>query len=76
MAHVFDAIYEGGVLKPDRPLPLADREKVRVTIESVSEADDRLAAVQRTYGIVPWSGDAKLLEKLAMDPDFDVMESP
>ena len=28
-----DAIYEGGVLKPVRPLPLAEGARVRLTIE-------------------------------------------
>ena len=76
MTHVFDAIYEGGVLKPDRPLPLADREKVRVTIESIPEPVDHLDAVRQMYGIVRWTGGAESLERLAMDPDFDVLESP
>jgi len=35
MSHVVEAIYENGVLKPERPLPLKDREKVRVTVESL-----------------------------------------
>jgi len=35
MSHVVDATYENGVLKLDRPLPLTEREKVRVTVERV-----------------------------------------
>ena len=33
MSYVVDTIYEDGVLKPDRPLPLKEREKVQVTVE-------------------------------------------
>jgi hypothetical protein len=36
MSHVVEATYENGVLKPDEPLPLRDREKVRVTVEPLA----------------------------------------
>jgi predicted DNA-binding antitoxin AbrB/MazE fold protein len=32
-----DAVYEDGVLKPDRPLALKDKSKVHVTIEAKAE---------------------------------------
>jgi predicted DNA-binding antitoxin AbrB/MazE fold protein len=32
-----DAVYEDGVLKPERPLALKDKAKVRVTIEAKAE---------------------------------------
>jgi len=35
MSHVVEATYEDGVLRPDQPLPLRDREKVRVTVETL-----------------------------------------
>lgn len=76
MSHVVDATYEDGVLRPVRPLPLKDREKVRVTIESLPDASAALDAVRRTHGIVAWSGDTETLERMALDPEFDVMESP
>jgi predicted DNA-binding antitoxin AbrB/MazE fold protein len=37
MSHVVDATYENGILKLDQPLPLKDREKVRVTVENLSD---------------------------------------
>jgi len=76
MSHVVDAIYENGVLKLDHPLPLEDRAKVRVTVESLADVVSRLDAVRRTYGMVPWSGDAETLERLALDSEFDITESP
>ena len=33
MTITIDAVYENGILKPDRPLPLKEHEKVRVTVE-------------------------------------------
>lgn len=36
MTHVVEATYENGILKPDRPLPLTEREKVRVTVERMA----------------------------------------
>jgi predicted DNA-binding antitoxin AbrB/MazE fold protein len=48
MSHVVDATYENGLLKLDRPLPLKDREKVRVTVESLSEVTAALDEVRKT----------------------------
>jgi predicted DNA-binding antitoxin AbrB/MazE fold protein len=42
---VIEAVYENGVLKPERPLPLAEHEKVRLAITPASEDYDPLAAV-------------------------------
>ena len=36
VSHVLDATYENGMLKLERPLPLQQQEKVRVTVESLS----------------------------------------
>jgi len=38
MSHVVEATYENGVLRLDQPLPLKDREKVRVTVERLAAA--------------------------------------
>jgi predicted DNA-binding antitoxin AbrB/MazE fold protein len=70
MSIVVQATYENGVLKPDRPLPLGEREKVRVTI------DPEVTWVDRTYGILGWTGDAGDLRYLAEDVDLDPHEAP
>ena len=48
MAITVDATYEGGVLKPEHPLPLHEHQKVRVTVEqqsvSATDTSDRLPA--------------------------------
>ena len=55
------ATYENGVLKPDRPLPLAEHEKVQVTIHTA------VSRVRATAGLIPCR-DAQLIERVALDP--------
>lgn len=45
MTITFDATYENGVLKPKKPLSLAEGAQVRVTLTSVEEERDPLAGV-------------------------------
>ncbi len=45
MSITFDAIYENGVLKPKKPLTLADGARVRVTLSSAEGERDPLADV-------------------------------
>ena len=70
MAITVEAIYENGVLKPTQPLPLKERERVQVTIQSGSSS---LAGL---YGIMGWTGDHETLERIALDPEFLLEESP
>jgi predicted DNA-binding antitoxin AbrB/MazE fold protein len=65
-----EAVYENGVLKPAQPLPLKEHEKVRVTIQPVSNW------VEETYGICGWKGSAEEAERLATDPEFDYPPPP
>jgi predicted DNA-binding antitoxin AbrB/MazE fold protein len=46
MSHVVDAIYENGVLKLEHPLPLKEREKVHVTVESLTGARHIILDIQ------------------------------
>ena len=69
MAITVEAIYENGVLKPDQPLPLKERERVRVDILNIpapADVQKSLEAVRRSYGSIPWTGDAETLRKIAM----------
>jgi predicted DNA-binding antitoxin AbrB/MazE fold protein len=70
MAIVVEAIYEDGVLKPAEPLPLAEHEKVQITVNTA------LSRVRATAGLLGWKGDAETLRRVAMDPDFGIEESP
>jgi predicted DNA-binding antitoxin AbrB/MazE fold protein len=58
-----EATYENGVLKLAQPLPLAEHEKVRVTIEpEISWAD-------RTAGMIGWKGDAETFERILAEAE-------
>ena len=48
MTHHIEAVFSGGVLKPDRDLGLRERQRVRLIVETVDEvAEDRQAALAR-----------------------------
>jgi predicted DNA-binding antitoxin AbrB/MazE fold protein len=70
MTLTVEAVYENGVLKPDRPLPFKEHEKVQVTVQP------HLSRARQTAGMVPWTGDADTLERLIRDPEFGILESP
>jgi predicted DNA-binding antitoxin AbrB/MazE fold protein len=70
MSIIVDATYENGVLKPVGPLPFKEHEKVRITVEP------QTSLARRTAGMLPWSGDAETLRRLAQDPEFGIQESP
>ena len=67
---IIEATYEDGVLKPAHPLPLKEHEKVQVTVEATSSWADR------TYGIIGWKGDSETVQRVALDPEFGIEESP
>jgi len=69
MAITVEAVYENGVLKPKEPLPLRENEIVRVSIESP------VTWVERTAGMIPWTGDPELLRRIAEDDEFSILES-
>jgi predicted DNA-binding antitoxin AbrB/MazE fold protein len=69
MSLEIDATYEDGVLKPDQPLPLAEHQRVKVTVRSSRKLRDG-------FGIIGWQGDPEVVRKIATDPEFGVHESP
>jgi len=60
------ATYENGVLKPDSPIPLEEHQRVKVTVR------EELSVVDRTYGLLGWTGDPEVLRRIALDDEFDV----
>jgi predicted DNA-binding antitoxin AbrB/MazE fold protein len=64
MTLTVEAIYENGVLKVKESLPLADKARVRVTI------DTETSPLVGAYGMMGWTGDAETLERIALDPQF------
>ena len=63
MSITIEAVYENGVLKPTQPLPLKDREKVRITVE---QGDSPLL---RAYGIIGWTGSHEELEQILAEAE-------
>lgn len=76
----FEATFENGVLKPDRPLPLAENQRIKVSVELPSPSGPPIASdlelIRETSGILGWTGDAETVERVALDPEFGVHESP
>jgi predicted DNA-binding antitoxin AbrB/MazE fold protein len=68
MAITVDAIYENGMLKLATPLPLEEHAKVRVTVHPDP------GWVDRSAGMIKWSGDMETLRRLAEDVEFDPQE--
>ena len=64
MTITVEATYENGVLKPSKPLPWKDGEKVRVAISSLD------SPILKAYGIMGFKGTAEEAEYFAMHPDF------
>jgi predicted DNA-binding antitoxin AbrB/MazE fold protein len=58
-----EAIYEHGTLKLLRALPLPEGQKVTITIHPTG------GAVERLYGMLPWTGDLDELDRWLNDPD-------
>ncbi len=67
---IVEATYENGVLKPDKPLPFKEREKVQITVHSPVER------VRATAASLPWNGDIETLDRVILDTEFGVRESP
>jgi hypothetical protein len=53
-----------------QPLPLKERETVRITIEP------QLTWAERTAGMLKWTGDPEVLRRIAEDDEFGIHESP
>src|SRR5687768_17597060 len=71
-----EGTYENGVIKPDRPLPRKEDGCVRFAILDSTQVAAALAAVERTYGLIPWTGDPEVLRQIAEEPEFGIAEAP
>ncbi len=76
MPLTIEAIYEDGVLKPAGPLPLKDREKVRLTVLTAAETEAAPASGPRGYRLIHWSGPLEDLDYLIEDEANDPLEGP
>jgi predicted DNA-binding antitoxin AbrB/MazE fold protein len=58
MALEVEAVYENGVLKPDKPLPLDEHERVKVYVQPSG------SRIRRSAGLLKWTGDTQALDDL------------
>jgi predicted DNA-binding antitoxin AbrB/MazE fold protein len=73
MSLTIEATYENGVLKPIQALPpIQEGTRVWVTLHIAAEED----RAQKAYGLLGWTGDAETVRRVALDPEFDVLEAP
>lgn len=70
MTLTIEATYEGGILRPERALPLNEHDRVRLTVEPLT------SLARQTAGLLRWPGDPETLRRLAEDPEFGILESP
>jgi predicted DNA-binding antitoxin AbrB/MazE fold protein len=57
-------------LKPTQPLALEEQQKVRLFVET------KRSRIRQSAGLIPWKGSAEELERIAIDPEFGIEESP
>ncbi len=76
MTFTVEATYEKGMLKLSQVLPLQEQERVQVTVHVPVAVDQALAAVQKGFGLLRWTGDAETLRRVAEDDEFGILESP
>lgn len=70
MTLTVEAVYENGVLKPTQPLPLKDKERVEITIQT------KRNWVEETAGIMGFQGTSEEADYFAMDPELDFPPPP
>jgi predicted DNA-binding antitoxin AbrB/MazE fold protein len=69
MTLIVEAVYENGVLKPDRPLPFKEHDRVQITVQS------KKSVARESAGMLRWHGDWETLRRIAEDDEFGIMES-
>lgn len=73
MALTVEVTYENGTLRLPNAVPLLrEGDRVWITLHISSEED----VVQKSYGIIGWTGDSETVQRVALDPEFDILESP
>ncbi|HYT91027.1 MAG TPA: antitoxin family protein [Gemmataceae bacterium] len=65
-----EAVYENGTLKLPRELPLAQGQKVTITVHPAA------GVVARSYGRLQSTLNPEELERIARNPEYGLSESP
>ena len=63
-----EAVYENGVLKPARALPLQEHQKVLLTVKPA------VGRVRQTAGLIGWTGSQEDADFIATSPELDPQE--
>lgn len=69
MAITVEAVYENGVLKPAKPLPFQENEKVKLTVQRA------VSRVRQTAGLIGWTGSQEDADFVALSPELDPQEN-
>ena len=65
-----EATYENGMLRLDAPLPLGEKQRIKVTIYQSS------VPAKAGYGMLAWTGSIEELDSLIDDVENDPLEGP
>ena len=68
MSITVEAIYEDGVLKPVRALPLLEHQKVEITVKAAA------SRVRQSAGLMGWTGSQDDADFIATSPELDPQE--
>ncbi|MFO0970549.1 MAG: antitoxin family protein [Gemmataceae bacterium] len=69
MAITVEAVYENGLLKPTRPLPLQEHQKVVIIVQPA------VSRVRPTAGLMGWTGSQEEADFVATSPELDPQEN-
>ena len=65
MSITIEAVYEDGVLKPVRALPLVEHQMVEITVKAVP------SRVRQTAGLMGWTGSQEDADFITTSPELD-----
>ena len=68
MSITVEAIYENGVFKPTRAIPLQEHERVVITVKLAA------SRVRQTAGLMGWTGSQEDADFVATSPELDPQE--
>ena len=69
MAITVEAVYEDGMLKPTRALPLHEHQKVTIIVKPAMSRE------RQTAGLIGWTGSQEEADFVATSPELDPQEA-
>ena len=70
MSITVEATYENGTLRLDKPLPIGEKQRLKVTIHEAQRSNTA------GYGLLHWTGSIEELDSLIEDVENDPLEGP